>query len=47
MVASYSNRDSTIDKGLVEERNILNFFGSDEKLRQEAMRREQIELAKS
>ena len=34
-----------MDKGLVEERNILNFFGSDEKLRQEAVRREQIELA--
>ena len=36
MAASYSHRDSAIDKGLVEERNILNFFGSDEKLRQEA-----------
>ena len=45
--ASYNHRDSAIDKGLVEERNILNFFGYDEKPRQEAVRREQIELAKS
>lgn len=47
VAASYSHGDSTMDKGLVEERNILNFFGSDEKLRQEAVRSEQIELAKS
>ena len=47
MAASYSHRDSAIDKGLVEERNILNFFGYDEKPRQEVVRREQIELAKS
>ena len=46
MAASYSHGDSAIDKSFVEE-NILNFFGSDEKLRQEAVRREQIELAKS
>ena len=47
VAASYSHRDSAIDKGLVEERTILNFFGSDEKPRQEVVRREQIELAKS
>ena len=33
VAASYSHGDLAIDKGLVEERNILNFFGSDEKLR--------------
>ena len=34
MAAGYSHGDSAIDRGLVEERNILIFFfGSDEKLR--------------
>ena len=33
VAASYSHGDSAIDKSFVEERNILNFFGSDEKLR--------------
>ena len=35
VAASYSHGDLAIDKGLVEGRIILNFFGSDEKLRQE------------
>ena len=47
VAASYSHGDLGIDKGLVEERNMLNFFGFDEKFRQDAVRREQIELAKS
>ena len=33
VAASYSHGDSAIDKGLVEERNMLNFFGSDKKFR--------------
>ena len=33
VAGSYSHGDSAIDKGLVEDRNILNFFGSDEKLK--------------
>ena len=33
VAASYSHGDSAIDKGLVEDRNILNFFGSDKKLK--------------
>ena len=33
VAASYSHGDSALDKGLVEDRNILNFFGSDEKLK--------------
>ena len=47
VAAGYGHGDSAIDRGLVEERNILIFFGFDEKLMQEAVRREQIELAKS